>query len=67
MYIGSPCKNCPNKGCGSYHSQCEDYLKFKEKVDKENQNRLKAKEFEDIYLRMKVRELDKGKRRKRSI
>lgn len=20
-----PCKNCPNKGCGTYHSQCEPY------------------------------------------
>ena len=26
----SPCLDCPNKGCGAYHSTCPDYQAFKE-------------------------------------
>lgn len=29
----APCVNCNNKGCGSYHDHCPEYLKFKEKRD----------------------------------
>lgn len=25
LNIAYPCKNCPRKGCGAYHSQCEPY------------------------------------------
>ena len=31
----APCKDCPKKGCGAYHGQCEKYLeyvKFREMV-----------------------------------
>lgn len=24
-----PCKDCENKGCGSYHDECEPYQKFR--------------------------------------
>lgn len=37
-----PCKDCPNKGCGSFHSQCEPYLK----AVKQNEE-LKSKRDED--------------------
>ena len=23
--MACPCKDCPQKGCGSYHDQCEKY------------------------------------------
>ena len=38
-----PCKDCPNKGCGVYHSKCEKYLKFLS----ENEKRKKALMFEN--------------------
>lgn len=25
-----PCKDCERKGCGSYHDECPEYLKWKE-------------------------------------
>lgn len=31
----SPCKDCPKKGCGSYHSECEQYLEYRAEKDKE--------------------------------
>lgn len=24
-----PCKDCPRKGCGTYHDECPDYKKWK--------------------------------------
>lgn len=34
----SPCKNCENKGCGSYHDKCLPYLRWREiqKADQKN-------------------------------
>lgn len=23
--INTPCKDCPNKGCGVYHDECKEY------------------------------------------
>ena len=25
-----PCKDCPKKGCGSYHTQCDKYNRVRE-------------------------------------
>lgn len=30
-----PCKECPNAGCGAYHSQCEKYTAWKAEQEKE--------------------------------
>jgi hypothetical protein len=24
----TPCKDCPDKGCGSYHDKCSEYLEW---------------------------------------
>lgn len=37
----NPCKDCPDKGCGSYHDICEIYNKAKER------NRLKKEAIEE--------------------
>ena len=34
-----PCKDCPLKGCGLHHLECEKYSKFKEERDKELKKR----------------------------
>ena len=26
-----PCKECPNRGCGVFHSECEKYIAYHEK------------------------------------
>jgi hypothetical protein len=36
-----PCKDCENKGCGSYHSQCEryiEYAKWKKRINELERN-----------------------------
>ena len=30
MYKPSPCRECPQKGCGTYHDECERYQRWKE-------------------------------------
>ena len=47
----APCKNCPNKGCGSYHSQCEKYIAFQ----KECEEARKQRKNEADYLSYKRR------------
>ena len=44
MSYDFPCKNCPKKGCGTYHSQCLDY---QEAVKKNNEQRKKQRERKD--------------------
>lgn len=34
MGIKGPCKTCERKGCGSYHDECEAYLKWREEYKK---------------------------------
>ena len=35
--LNAPCMTCEKKGCGSYHSQCEKYKKFREEVKKQHE------------------------------
>ena len=32
-----PCRVCPDKGCGSYHDVCPQYLNWRKKVDARNE------------------------------
>jgi len=34
-----PCKDCPDKGCGAYHCECEKYLAYQEALEKLRQVR----------------------------
>lgn len=45
----APCKDCPNKGCGYYHSQCEQYIAFQ----KECEEARKARRTMSDYLSYK--------------
>lgn len=35
----SPCYNCPQRGCGSYHDQCERYQTFCRERRKQSERR----------------------------
>lgn len=35
----SPCKDCPDKGCGIRHADCERYLAFKAECEGERRER----------------------------
>lgn len=36
-----PCKDCSNKGCGSYHDKCQAYQDFVAERDKISENKAK--------------------------
>ena len=56
----APCKDCPNKGCGYYHSQCEQYIEFQ----KECEEARKARRTMSDYLSYKSECVKVRKRRK---
>ena len=33
-----PCMECPRQGCGSYHDICPHYKRWREKLDRQNEN-----------------------------
>ena len=43
MHVNSPCKDCENKGCGSYHDKCEKYAGYKEQLDRDREEEDKHK------------------------
>jgi len=30
----APCRDCPKKGCGSYHDKCPEYIEYRKERDK---------------------------------
>lgn len=44
----APCKNCPNKGCGSYHDQCEEYQTYRRATDQKRKDLKIANEIENL-------------------
>ena len=40
-----PCKDCEKKGCGNYHSQCQEYLGFKKWKEQVNEKERKEKQY----------------------
>lgn len=49
------CMNCPKKGCGAYHDQCEAYQKEKEENNR-IANMLRHDNFVDSYVTAKTEE-----------
>lgn len=44
-----PCKDCPQKGCGSYHDKCESYQLWL--ADKHEKDQIKRKQqMEDLLF-----------------
>lgn len=51
-YRQNPCKDCPNKGCGAYHSQCEKYTAWKSGVESDREKRLKKLEISNTITQL---------------
>lgn len=47
MNVKFPCKDCPNKGCGSFHSQCEPYQEAMKRNEELKAERDKNRETRD--------------------
>lgn len=41
--MNAPCRNCENKGCGSYHDHCPAFKKFREERNCVNERREQKK------------------------
>lgn len=51
-----PCKECENKGCGSFHDKCPEYVSWKnDKAVFDEQVRKQKEEFMDIRFIKKRR------------
>lgn len=50
-----PCKDCENKGCGIYHSQCKDYLKYVEWKKSINEKERRNKRFSPMPNKQKTK------------
>lgn len=46
-----PCKHCPEKGCGAYHSQCELYQAVIK--DRQYEKERRIKEYDVIDFKIK--------------
>lgn len=50
----SPCKDCPKKGCGAYHSACKDYQEWNEENVENRLKRLRASRNNDALKAMEL-------------
>lgn len=48
----TPCKNCPRKGCGSYHDSCPEYQDYVEKRGN-YKDRLEQTKINDTLIDLK--------------
>lgn len=53
--IQVPCKNCPAKGCGSYHDECEKYQEYQKQRMETLDNSYNARK-QNILFRNYVRD-----------
>ena len=55
-HIVPPCGDCPNKGCGAFHDECEPYLTYKAAI-KERKEFLQQKSIIDkMPMKAKIRQ-----------
>ena len=52
--ITAPCKDCPRKGCGSYHDKCPEYQEYKTATKKESEEKKKRLKCEIDYKTMAI-------------
>ena len=52
--IEAPCKDCPRKGCGSYHDKCTEFKKYKEEADKIKREKQERLRYEMDYRNMAI-------------
>lgn len=45
--MNAPCRDCENKGCGSYHDHCPAFKKFREERNCVNERREQKSEIVD--------------------
>ncbi len=57
-----PCKDCENKGCGVYHSQCEKYLEYRESLEMARKKEKEEKMFFERRRKNGISRTYKGNR-----
>ena len=51
----APCKDCPKKGCGSYHSECEKYKEYQREKTEWNDKLIEYKKTS--FTRAKLKDM----------
>lgn len=62
-----PCRDCPGKGCGAYHNQCPDYLKWRKELDERNEAERKYHKSNDTMSDAKRKANWRSKRYSRQL
>lgn len=47
--IEAPCKDCERKGCGLFHSKCDDYQNYKAALAEEKNKSFENKAKDALY------------------
>lgn len=50
LKLYSPCKECKNKGCGSFHDRCKKYQDYKKELDKREKEKKKWKYSKNLKI-----------------
>lgn len=53
----SPCMDCENKGCGSFHDKCNKYAKFRDEISviRRNESAVAQQNAYDIEAALRMR------------
>ena len=60
----APCKDCPAKGCGEKHADCEAYIAFRKAADAYNKSKVEQinRGMETSGRSARARKYDRAKR-----
>ena len=63
----SPCKHCPDKGCGAYHNRCPDYIAWRKALDEKNEAERRYHQSNDTMSDAKKKANWRSKRYSRQL
>lgn len=47
----APCKNCPKKGCGTYHDKCIEYINWRDAKREASEERYMKETHSKVLMR----------------
>lgn len=61
FYSTCPCKDCPRKGCGTYHDQCEQYQEYQRFRAEVNKKKADFNDSESYHIQQITKSKKKSK------
>lgn len=62
--LEAPCKDCPKKGCGSYHDVCQNYQDYRVKWEAMVNERNKKRKVESELNCIEINRVTRSKQRR---